>query len=198
MQELEQQKLKVEDALNYLDSVKARFAEFPNTYNKFLDIMKEFKSNVYVPHCRPSFVSSPLLALTRPASLRRCRPCFAATRISLWDSTPSFPRATRFASYVAAHITLSALQIEVPDQNGNIFISQPGRARMIVPGSEVIPTPSSSNIAAGMSAALVVITDQLTRPQRHSSRKRSSRSPWMVKVLLPASRTRLVALRCDP
>ena len=55
MQELEQQKLKVEDALNYLDSVKARFAEFPNTYNKFLDIMKEFKSNVYVLHSRPSF-----------------------------------------------------------------------------------------------------------------------------------------------
>jgi paired amphipathic helix protein Sin3a len=54
-QEIEQQKLKVEDALNYLDSVKARFAEQPNTYNRFLDIMKEFKSNVYVScRCRSS------------------------------------------------------------------------------------------------------------------------------------------------
>lgn len=38
------QKLKVEDALSYLDQVKNRFANDPGIYNKFLDIMKEFKS----------------------------------------------------------------------------------------------------------------------------------------------------------
>uniref|UniRef100_A0A3Q3LBE7 Paired amphipathic helix protein Sin3b n=1 Tax=Mastacembelus armatus TaxID=205130 RepID=A0A3Q3LBE7_9TELE len=38
------QKLKVEDALSYLDQVKIRFANEPGIYNKFLDIMKEFKS----------------------------------------------------------------------------------------------------------------------------------------------------------
>uniref|UniRef100_A0A3P9M7N8 Paired amphipathic helix protein Sin3b n=1 Tax=Oryzias latipes TaxID=8090 RepID=A0A3P9M7N8_ORYLA len=38
------QKLKVEDALSYLDQVKIRFANDPGIYNKFLDIMKEFKS----------------------------------------------------------------------------------------------------------------------------------------------------------
>uniref|UniRef100_A0A8C7XUW3 Paired amphipathic helix protein Sin3b n=1 Tax=Oryzias sinensis TaxID=183150 RepID=A0A8C7XUW3_9TELE len=36
--------LKVEDALSYLDQVKIRFANDPGIYNKFLDIMKEFKS----------------------------------------------------------------------------------------------------------------------------------------------------------
>uniref|UniRef100_A0A4W4ERF4 Paired amphipathic helix protein Sin3b n=1 Tax=Electrophorus electricus TaxID=8005 RepID=A0A4W4ERF4_ELEEL len=34
----------VEDALSYLDQVKIRFANDPGIYNKFLDIMKEFKS----------------------------------------------------------------------------------------------------------------------------------------------------------
>lgn len=36
--------LQVEDALSYLDQVKIRFANDPGIYNKFLDIMKEFKS----------------------------------------------------------------------------------------------------------------------------------------------------------
>ncbi|MFT7818927.1 paired amphipathic helix protein Sin3b [Arapaima gigas] len=38
------QKLRVEDALSYLDQVKIRFGNDPGIYNKFLDIMKEFKS----------------------------------------------------------------------------------------------------------------------------------------------------------
>uniref|UniRef100_A0A671YVF9 Paired amphipathic helix protein Sin3b n=1 Tax=Sparus aurata TaxID=8175 RepID=A0A671YVF9_SPAAU len=36
--------IRVEDALSYLDQVKIRFANDPGIYNKFLDIMKEFKS----------------------------------------------------------------------------------------------------------------------------------------------------------
>ncbi|KAI1788076.1 hypothetical protein LXA43DRAFT_1161851 [Ganoderma leucocontextum] len=36
--------LNVSDALSYLDSVKLQFAEQPEVYNKFLDIMKDFKS----------------------------------------------------------------------------------------------------------------------------------------------------------
>lgn len=34
----------VEDALSYLDQVKIRFGSDPATYNGFLEIMKEFKS----------------------------------------------------------------------------------------------------------------------------------------------------------
>ena len=37
-------RLKVEDALSYLDQVKFQFEKQPNVYNHFLDIMKEFKS----------------------------------------------------------------------------------------------------------------------------------------------------------
>ncbi|XP_065147521.1 SIN3 transcription regulator family member Aa [Paramisgurnus dabryanus] len=38
------QRLKVEDALSYLDQVKLQFGNHPQVYNDFLDIMKEFKS----------------------------------------------------------------------------------------------------------------------------------------------------------
>lgn len=43
--------LQVEDALSYLDQVKIRFGNDPGIYNKFLDIMKEFKSQRYVSVC---------------------------------------------------------------------------------------------------------------------------------------------------
>ncbi|KAF7327545.1 HDAC-interact domain-containing protein [Mycena kentingensis (nom. inval.)] len=42
--------LKVSDALSYLDAVKAQFHDEPDVYNKFLDIMKQFKSqNIDTP-----------------------------------------------------------------------------------------------------------------------------------------------------
>jgi histone deacetylase complex regulatory component SIN3 len=38
--------LNVTDALSYLDAVKTKFQDQPNVYNHFLDIMKEFKSQM--------------------------------------------------------------------------------------------------------------------------------------------------------
>ncbi|KAH8101975.1 hypothetical protein BXZ70DRAFT_932719 [Cristinia sonorae] len=38
--------LNVTDALSYLDSVKSQFQDHPDVYNKFLDIMKDFKSQM--------------------------------------------------------------------------------------------------------------------------------------------------------
>ncbi|XP_059614340.1 paired amphipathic helix protein Sin3b isoform X2 [Phlebotomus argentipes] len=43
-QQTQFQRLKVEDALSYLDHVKSKFGNQPQVYNDFLDIMKEFKS----------------------------------------------------------------------------------------------------------------------------------------------------------
>lgn len=34
----------LQDALSYLDQVKVQFADQPDVYNRFLDIMKDFKS----------------------------------------------------------------------------------------------------------------------------------------------------------
>ena len=35
---------RVQDALTYLDQVKVQFHDQPDVYNRFLDIMKDFKS----------------------------------------------------------------------------------------------------------------------------------------------------------
>ena len=35
---------RVQDALSYLDQVKVQFVDQPDVYNRFLDIMKDFKS----------------------------------------------------------------------------------------------------------------------------------------------------------
>jgi histone deacetylase complex regulatory component SIN3 len=34
----------LQDALSYLDQVKVQFVDQPDVYNRFLDIMKDFKS----------------------------------------------------------------------------------------------------------------------------------------------------------
>ena len=38
-------KMELNDAFAYLDRVKAEFADQPDVYNKFLQIMREFKAN---------------------------------------------------------------------------------------------------------------------------------------------------------
>ena len=38
--------LSIHDALEYLDTIKAQFANEPEVYNNFLDIMKDFKSQM--------------------------------------------------------------------------------------------------------------------------------------------------------
>lgn len=40
--------MELQDALSYLDQVKVRFSDMPDVYNRFLDIMKDFKSQAYV------------------------------------------------------------------------------------------------------------------------------------------------------
>lgn len=41
-----------QDALTYLDQVKVQFHDQPDVYNRFLDIMKDFKSQAYVSPSR--------------------------------------------------------------------------------------------------------------------------------------------------
>lgn len=40
--------LNVKDALTYLDQVKFQFGDQPEIYNRFLEVMKDFKSQAYV------------------------------------------------------------------------------------------------------------------------------------------------------
>lgn len=48
-----------QDALSYLDQVKFQFQDHPDVYNKFLDIMKDFKSQAYVlPYWGADFIAN--------------------------------------------------------------------------------------------------------------------------------------------
>jgi len=96
-QQQQYRQLNVKDALSYLDQVKIQFAEQPEVYNMFLDIMKDFKSQAYVTTGRtcsrlpsrdradPTFTM--LLAFggapasTRRASSSACPTCLRATAI---------------------------------------------------------------------------------------------------------------------
>lgn len=44
----QERQLNVTDALSYLDAVKVQFHDQPEVYNQFLDIMKDFKSQLWV------------------------------------------------------------------------------------------------------------------------------------------------------
>lgn len=65
-QPVEQRQLKVEDALQYLDEVKKQFGDQPHIYNRFLEIMKNFKAdNIDSTSCaRRVMRSEPQLLLT--------------------------------------------------------------------------------------------------------------------------------------
>ncbi|XP_072937755.1 paired amphipathic helix protein Sin3a isoform X2 [Epargyreus clarus] len=63
------QRLKVEDALSYLDQVKYKFNTQPQVYNDFLDIMKEFKSQTE----RRSSIDTPGV-ITRVSNLFKGHP----------------------------------------------------------------------------------------------------------------------------
>ena len=85
--------MNVTDALSYLDAVKIQFAEKPDVYNQFLDIMKDFKSQVYVIVCGfPFLVSSSLLAVsTLRESFSASQSCSTATQNSSKASIPFCP-----------------------------------------------------------------------------------------------------------
>jgi len=88
--------LNVTDALSYLDAVKVQFHDKPDVYNHFLDIMKDFKSQMCVLptifSLSPLFVSfssefgawgsyAPLIVKDADASLwSNCRIVFLALR----------------------------------------------------------------------------------------------------------------------
>lgn len=66
------------DALSYLDQVKVRFVEQPEVYNRFLDIMKDFKSQAYVIETRNKLENRRLLldSIDTPGVIQRVSTLF--------------------------------------------------------------------------------------------------------------------------
>ncbi|KAF7701781.1 hypothetical protein HF521_001064 [Silurus meridionalis] len=69
------QRLKVEDALSYLDQVKLQFGNQPQVYNDFLDIMKEFKSqSIDTPGVISRVQTNDLVNVTTPGQIHHITP----------------------------------------------------------------------------------------------------------------------------
>jgi len=88
--------LNVTDALSYLDAVKVQFQEQPDVYNHFLDIMKDFKSQLYVA-CGRSSSSQPhynILEIDTPGVIKRVSYLFNGHPDLIQDSIHSFLLAT--------------------------------------------------------------------------------------------------------
>ena len=69
--------LKVEDALHYLDQVKMEFSDKPAIYNEFLEIMKNFKAQMYkLLNCMNIVLSCCMCRLTTPGVIARVKTLF--------------------------------------------------------------------------------------------------------------------------
>lgn len=67
------------DALSYVDSVKTQFHDKPDDYQRFMQIMKDFRSEVYVSFLIPAhfkFLIGLVLSLDTTAVLERIIPLF--------------------------------------------------------------------------------------------------------------------------
>lgn len=73
----------VEDALTYLDQVKIRFGSDPATYNGFLEIMKEFKSQRYLRGPCPGAAPGRALGRSGPERRGSRQPAPAPNRVTL-------------------------------------------------------------------------------------------------------------------
>ena len=87
-----------QDALSYLDMVKAHYVDSPTVYNEFLDIMKDFKAFKSVPLPSQSLVNISGLhyaGLMQVAWSIESRFYFPETGTSFKPSTHSCPRDTK-------------------------------------------------------------------------------------------------------
>lgn len=66
-----------QDALSYLDQVKVQFVDHPDVYNRFLDIMKDFKSGAYVDHSYASQNADSIPSIDTPGVIERVSSLFA-------------------------------------------------------------------------------------------------------------------------
>lgn len=68
--------LNVKDALSYLDQVKIQFYDQPDVYNKFLDIMKDFKSQRYREDSMSEIRELTLFSIDTPGVIERVSTLF--------------------------------------------------------------------------------------------------------------------------
>nr|XP_061780884.1 paired amphipathic helix protein Sin3a-like isoform X1 [Nerophis lumbriciformis]XP_061780885.1 paired amphipathic helix protein Sin3a-like isoform X1 [Nerophis lumbriciformis] len=155
------QRLKVEDALSYLDQVKLQFGNQPQVYNDFLDIMKEFKSqsidtpgvisrvsqlfkghpdlimgfNTFLPPgYKIEVQSNDLVNVTTPGQIHHITPHgISVQNISITQHQPQIPPPA------AAATTTTSVPVLLT-QPSPTKISKPNQPQALTPGSQTTPS----------------------------------------------------------
>lgn len=130
------QRLKVEDALSYLDQVKYKFGNQPQVYNDFLDIMKEFKSQ----------------SIDTPGVIQRVSNLFKGHPELIVGFNTFLPPGYKIE--VQANDQGYAFQVSVsmpsPTAATSTLVHTPGA---ITPHHSVIPTTLGSPVAGGVATS---------------------------------------------
>ncbi|KAI4878092.1 hypothetical protein NFI96_027888 [Prochilodus magdalenae] len=164
------QRLKVEDALSYLDQVKLQFGNQPQVYNDFLDIMKEFKSqsidtpgvinrvsqlfkghpdlimgfNTFLPPgYKIEVQTNDLVNVTTPGQIHHITPHGISVQnipITTQQQTPTPPATTSTAA------------LTIPSQPTPAKISKPIQSPALTPTSQ--PNPSIPSYASPRSPSV--------------------------------------------
>lgn len=143
-------RLKVEDALSYLDQVKYKFGNQPQVYNDFLDIMKEFKSQ----------------SIDTPGVIQRVSNLFKGHPELIVGFNTFLPPGYKIEVQANDQGFAYQVSVSVPSPSGNATIStQHSPPTKFVPGSHVPPpvnliTHTSSHIQQQSQSEQRTITSQ--------------------------------------
>ncbi|KAJ3648743.1 hypothetical protein Zmor_020522 [Zophobas morio] len=120
------QRLKVEDALSYLDLVKFKFGSKPQVYNDFLDIMKEFKSQ----------------SIDTPGVIQRVSNLFKGFPDLIVGFNTFLPPGYKIEVQKSDQGYAFQVSVSMPSPTGNLP-SDPQQQKMIMRGSGTINMSSS-------------------------------------------------------
>ncbi|KAJ6544852.1 hypothetical protein DFH09DRAFT_1172920 [Mycena vulgaris] len=124
--------LNVTDALSYLDAVKNKFQDQPNVYNHFLDIMKEFKSQI----------------IDTPGVIKRVSHLFNGHAVLIQGFNTFLPVGYRIECSKDAH---DANYITVTTPTGTTMQTTnngPGKGPILWSTTEARPAPSATPVVA--------------------------------------------------
>ncbi|XP_059916267.1 SIN3 transcription regulator family member Aa isoform X1 [Gadus macrocephalus] len=165
------QRLKVEDALSYLDQVKLQFGNHPQVYNDFLDIMKEFKSqsidtpgvisrvsqlfkghpdlimgfNTFLPPGYKIEVQhSELVNVTTPGQIHHITPHGITVQNIPMPGAPAQPQAPLHAQLLAL-ANPAASAAAAATTSAPVLLAQPSPAKMSKTQQSPVLTPSGQS-----------------------------------------------------
>ncbi|CAO1419976.1 unnamed protein product [Diamesa tonsa] len=173
------QRLKVEDALSYLDQVKYKFGNQPQVYNDFLDIMKEFKSQ----------------SIDTPGVIQRVSNLFKGHPELIVGFNTFLPPGYKIEVQANDQGYAYQVSVSVPSPSGNITMQQtqpsPPHKMQILTGSGQIAHPISpavNLITQHTSHQQTIHVQQSQQPQQ--DQQRSVQNPQIQTITIAQNYSR--------